>query len=147
MTDAKVIIESINRYNQLAIVFMVLAIMLMVLSVVLWHKLNIRNSLRVVTGFGASKAVAKLRADTEKDGIHQTGTLDKVAPVITWSNLSGQITQEPTMQTAAMPKMPTLQTMAQPMMPDINIDLTVNKNPSSAVFVVEKDIVYTAVNL
>lgn len=147
MTDAKVIIESINRYNQLAIVFMVLAIVLMVLSVVLWHKLNIRNSLRVVTGFGASKAVAKLRADTEKDGIHQTGTLDKVAPVITWSNLSGQITQEPTMQTAAMPKMPTLQTMAQPMMPDINIDLTVNKNPSSAVFVVEKDIVYTAVNL
>jgi len=158
MTDVKEIIESINRYNRLAIVFLGLAILLMILSVVLWHKLNIKNSLRVVTGFGASKAVAKLRADTEKDGIHQTGTLDKVAPVITWSTLSGQITKEPTMETVPLtkspvmrnytvPKEPTIQTMASPQLPDINIDLIVNKNPSSAVFTVEKDVVYTAVNL
>ena len=116
MTDARTLIQTINKYNQLSMFLVAMAVVLMVISVILWHKLNIRNSLRVLTGMGAGKAVAKLRADTERDGIHQTENFDKVSPVITWSSLSGQM------------------------------DFNINKNPSEAIFVVEQDIVYTALS-
>lgn len=132
-TSAKQVIENINKYNQLSVVFLILAIVLMIITVYLWHKLNIRNSIRVLTGLGAGRAVAKLKADTAKDGIHQTGTLDKVAPVITWSSLSGQIDYN------EQPKDEVIQN------PEIYV--SINKSSASNFFIIEKDIVYTAVNL
>ncbi|WP_408072016.1 hypothetical protein [Butyrivibrio sp. JL13D10] len=148
MTDAKTLIENINQYNQLSVILMVTSIVLMIISVILWHKLNISNSIRVLTGIGSGRAVAKLRADAERDGLHQTENFDKVAPVITWSALSGQITGET--------KAPSLKLYVPEEKPEIVntvnyqdsfvIQNIVNKSLASAIFIVEKDVVITALN-
>jgi hypothetical protein len=146
MTDAKTVIENINRFNQLSVVFLVLAIVLMVLSVVLWHKLRISNSIRVLTGFGSGKAVAKLQADTEKDGVHQTEAFNKVAPVITWSSITGQTTGEMDKKqiSAEMPQQNGQ--ISADLNLNMNIDLSINKNMAASSFVIEQDIVYTGLS-
>ncbi|MCR5342277.1 MAG: hypothetical protein K6E70_02790 [Butyrivibrio sp.] len=141
MTDAKTLIETINRYNQISMILLAMAVVLMVLSVILWHRLNIRNSLRVLTGMGAGRAVAKLRADTERDGIHQTENFDKVSPVITWSSLSGQMVPQPAPQIQPEEARPVEQRDTAS-----GMNFNINKNPASVVFVVEQDIVYTAIS-
>lgn len=146
MTDAKTVIENINRCNQLSVVFLVLAILLMVLSVVLWHKLKIGNAIRVLTGFGSGRAVAKLKADTEKDGVHQTEGLKKVAPVITWNTLTGQITDE-TVKRKIPAEMPQQnKRVSADLNLNMNIDLSINKSAAASVFIIEQDIVYTALS-
>ncbi len=133
MTDVGTLIDTINRYNRLSVVFLAMALILMVMSVVLWHKLNIRNSLRVLTGMGARRAVARLRDDSEKHGTHRTEKFSKVAPVITWSSLSEQAPPEASSGISR-----------QIQDSSLAIDLNINKSAVSDIFEVEQDIVYTA---
>ncbi len=146
MTDAKTVIENINRCNQLSMVFLILAIVLMVLSVVLWHKFKIGNAIRVLTGFGSGRAVARLQADTAKDGVHRTDDFNKVAPVITWTSLTGQIAGEADKgQVSANIPQQNVQVRAD-MNLNMNIDLSINKNAAASVFIIEQDIVYTGLS-
>ena len=142
MTDSLTVIKNMNMYHQLSALLAVLAVIFLVISVVLWHKLKVRDAIRVLTGFGAGKAVARLKADAEKEGIHHTDKVSKVAPVITWSKLTGQTSvQNLAGQTPVRMQQST--TMDINMIKNLNVDLSINKNATLGIFTVEQDIVYT----
>ena len=87
-------VDTINKqateYQQLGILFIVISVLFAIAAILLWIVLDVRHSIRVLTGVGMDKEIRKIR-ETSKSG---KGLRDeKSRQVIAW-NTSGLLKRE-----------------------------------------------------
>lgn len=87
-------VDTINKqateYQQLGILFIVISVLFAIAAILLWIVLDVRHSIRVLTGVGMDKEIRKIR-ETSKSG---KGLRDeKSRQVIAW-NTSGLLKKE-----------------------------------------------------
>ena len=79
----------VSYYNTFALVSLIVFILLVVLDIVIWFKLDIRHYLAVLTGSEAKKTIDRIKQDAESGAVQADRRRRNGKAVISWNTSEG----------------------------------------------------------
>ena len=99
LLSATEISEHVNMYNTLSKVFIVISVLFAVIAIVLWIKLRIMHSIKVLLGMGVDKEIRQISEDTRLGNTYSKQSHSKA--VLSW-NTSGLLAKQEVEETTLL---------------------------------------------
>lgn len=133
--------SEVSYYNTFALVSLIVFILLVILDIFIWIKLDVRHYLAVLSGSEAKKSIDKIRKDAESGAVQADRRRRDNKAAISWGTSEG-LEKRDTGSDATVLLQPDADPYATMVLDTINQQDKV----STPGFVVEKEIVNTAGN-
>ena len=136
--------SEVSYYNTFALVSLIVFILLVILDIIIWVKLDVRHYLAVLSGSEAKKSIDKIRQDAESGAVQADRRRRDNRAAISWGTSEGLDSRDTGSEATVPLQADPYATMVLDTINQQIAEQSQQRNFTTPGFVVEKEIVNTA---